>query len=113
MSDQIIKEFTHHEIDQDIYAIGGHYTLTKEERLPFKAKYLLYMTGYAVFDTTCCGSGGCGYAIVPGFVSEWKIRKDEQGRFISKVEPINDPIMQKEIESLLKAKEMVQEVRFE
>ena len=113
MSHNDIKEFVHHEINQEVTAIGGHYVLTKEARIAFQGREILYMTGYAIFDTTCCGSGGCGYAIIPGFVKDWKIKQDKDGRDVTHVEPIKNPMLQKEIQAVIKKQEMVQEIRFE
>ncbi len=109
----LVKEFVHHKIDEEIRAIGGQYTLTKEVRLPFGDREVLYITGYAVFDTSCCGSGGCGYALVPGFIRDWKVKQNLNGQGISRVEPIRGPGIQKEIREIIKQREMVQEVRFE
>jgi hypothetical protein len=113
MGDAPAKEFVHHKIDEEVRAIGGQYTLTKEVRLPFGDREVLYITGYAVFDTSCCGSGGCGYAIVPGFIRDWKIKQSPNGQGISRVEPITEPGIRKEIREIIKQREMVQEVRFE
>ena len=109
----IVKEFIHYDINEAVRAIGGEYTLTKEVKLPFEGEEVLYITGFAVFDTSCCGAGGCGYAIVPGFIKEWKIGFSESNRPISKVRPITEPDTQKKIEAIIKKAEMVQEVRFE
>lgn len=113
MNDIQFKTFVHHKINEEIRAVGGQYTLTKEVRMPFGEDEVLYITGYAVFDTSCCGSGGCGYAIVPGFVKEWKISQNADGLGTTRVEPIKNPDMQKVIRETIREREMVQEVRFE
>jgi len=113
MSSTAIKEFVHYNIKESVRAIGGEYTLTKEVRMPFEGEELLYITGYAVFDTSCCGSGGCGYAIVPGFIKDWKTSRAENNRHVSRVLPITDPAIREQIRMLIKKEEMVQEVRFE
>jgi hypothetical protein len=113
MNEILIREFTHYRINEEIRAIGGQYTLTNESRMSFGNREVLYITGYAVFDTSCCGSGGCGYAIVPGYIVNWKKRQNKEGLSISDVEPVVDPSAQKEIRELIKGREMVQEIRFE
>jgi len=113
MNENPLKDFIHYNVDEEVRAIGGGYTLIKEDRLALDGREVLFFIGYAVFDTSCCGSGGCGYAIVPGFVAEWKIDKNDSGRFVSRVESITDAGLQNKIRSILKQKEMVQEVRFE
>lgn len=113
MNENRLKDFVHHDMNEEIRAIGGGYTLIKEERLPMDGREVLYIIGHAVFDSSCCGSGGCGYALVPGFVKEWKHTKNASDRFVSRVEPIADIELQKQIRLILKQKEMVQEVRFD
>ncbi len=113
MDENLIKDFVHYDMNEEIRAIGGGYTLIKEERLPMGGREVLFVIGHAVFDTSCCGTGGCGYAIVPGFIEEWKHKKNASGRFVSRVKPIKDAELQKEIRLIIKQKEMVQEVRFE
>jgi len=108
-----MHEFIHHEINEEIKSISGQYAITKEARLPFNGKQILYITGYGLFDTSCCGSGGCGYAVVGGFIKDWKVKKDKDGRYISRVESIKDDDLQKKIRAVIAKIEMVQEIRFE
>ena len=105
--------YVHQELNQEITAIGGHYALVKEARLPFRDRHVLYLLGYGVFDTTCCGVGGSVYALVPGFILDWKSQTNQDGLAISRVEPIRDEIVQKELRRLLKEREVVQQVKFQ
>ncbi len=107
------QEYTHHELNREVDAIGGHYVLTKEARLPFKGREVLYLVGYAVVDNSCCGVGGMAYALVPGFVLDWKSQMNDEGLAISLVEPIHDQAMQREIRQWIERKEGVHQVRFE
>ncbi|MFO7963535.1 MAG: hypothetical protein R6U50_06415 [Desulfobacterales bacterium] len=107
-----VTDFIHPDLNEEVRAIGGGYSIIKEDRLHVDGREVLFMVGHAVFDTSCCGTGGCGYAIVPGFVMEWKSRRHDSGRFISRIQPISDPDLRKKIKSVLKEKELVQEVRF-
>lgn len=106
------QDFIHMELNVEVVAIGGHYVFTKEVRLPFKDQEVLYLAGYARFDTSCCGSGGCGYALVPGFIRNWKHTINTDGRPISTIGPVNDPNIQKQITSLVKKIESVAQVLF-
>jgi hypothetical protein len=58
--------------------------LTKEIRLPFRGREVLCLVGCAVVDTSCCGAGGSAYALVLGFILEWKRQTDEDGLVISR-----------------------------
>ena len=106
-------DLVHPSLHEEVTAIGGHYILNKEERMLFAGREVLYLVGAAILDTTCCGTGGCGYAVVPGFVREWKGRQNERGLPVSQVEPVTDGETRKEIQRLIFKKEMVQQVRFD
>ena len=105
-------EYTHQGLYQQVTAIGGHYVLVKEARLPFHGGEILYLVGHAAFDTTCCGPGGCAYALVPGLVRSWQSSRTEEGLAVSQVEPVREPDMQNEIRSLIGQLETVQQVVF-
>ncbi len=106
-------EYVHYELNREVTAIGGHYVLTKEVRLPFCGREAFYVVGYAVVDNSCCGVGGMAYALVPGFILDWKIRTCNDGRAVSLVEPIGDPTAQAQIRRLIQGKEVVHQIRFE
>jgi hypothetical protein len=106
-------EYVHNKLNQEVTAIGGHYMLTDEVVLSFKGKEILYLKGYAAFDTTCCGAGGCGYALVEGIILERHHIKNERDEWVSKLELISDMDERKEIEQLIRKKEMVQQVVFQ
>ena len=105
-------EYVHQGLHQQFTAIGGHYVLVKEARLSFHGRDILYLVGHAAFDTSCCGPGGCAYALVPGFVRSWQSSRTEEGLVASQVEPIREPDTQNEIRSLLEQLETVQQVVF-
>jgi hypothetical protein len=107
-----MAEYVHQALNQEVAAIGGYYTLVKEVRLPFDGQEILYLVGHAVFDTTCCGVGGCAYALVPGYVLSWKSMTNKDGFAISQVEPIGDKDAQEQIRQRIERKEVVQQVRF-
>ena len=108
----MIKEYTHEELDREVESVSGHYLLEKEVRMMFGGREILCILGHGVFDTSCCGAGGCRYALVPGYLLKWKTASDEAGRKISEVEPVNEDAVRREIEKLIKAKESVQQVNF-
>lgn len=108
----IEREYVHQELDQEVAAIGGHYVLVKEGRLPFEGREVLYLVGHAAFDTTCCGATGCAYALVPGFILNWKCEMNEGGLAVSQVESIHDKDARQKLERLITKQEMVHQVRF-
>ena len=108
---QMIREYTH-ELNREVRSISGGYELEKEEKFEIHGKEVLYVVGNAIVDSSCCGVGGCRYALVPGYVRQFKTRQDEQGLWISEVEPIIDRATRQEITRVLKEKEIVQQVQF-
>ncbi|MBC7228172.1 MAG: hypothetical protein H5T61_13245 [Thermoflexales bacterium] len=105
-------DFTHPELNREVTAIGGHYVWVKEDRLPFEGREVLYLVGYAVLDTTCCGVGGFACALVPGFVVEWKSGVSPEGRPVSRVERIRDEAAQAEIRRCIRDSQRVHQVNF-
>lgn len=107
-----LQDYVHRPFSEEVMAIGGHYRFTDETRILFGGQALLYLKGYAVFDTTCCGAGGCSYVLVQGFIVHWKDRQDEDGHFVSRILPISDLSLRRNIERWIKKREVVQQVRF-
>lgn len=107
-----IQDFVHPELGREVTAIGGHYVFGREIRLPYHGREILYFVGYAVLDSTCCGVGGCAYVLVPGFIKQWKCKKNQDDCFVFKVNPIRDEVLQKDVRRLIQKKEMVFQVTF-
>ncbi len=105
----MIIEYIHPVLNEQVIAIGGHYILTKEEKIDFCGRQVLYQFGVGVFDTTCCGSGGCAYVTV----LSWKERKNKEGHYVSKIEKITDESEQKEINKIIHRKELAQQVIYQ
>lgn len=108
----MFQEYVHQELNQEVTAVAGHYVLVKEARMSFGGREILYLVGHAAFDTTCCGVGGCAYALVPGFVLDWRSQINTDGLAVSRVEAIHDRDIQEQVQRLIEKKEMVHQVRF-
>jgi hypothetical protein len=106
------QEFVHPKLGQEVTAIGGHYVFGKEIRLPYNDREIMYLVGYAVLDSTCCGVGGCAYVLVPGYIRQWKYKKNHNDGAVSLVEPIYGRTDQMQIRNLIQKKEMVDQVTF-
>ena len=109
---RVAHDYTHPQLGQEVNAVGGHYVFTHERRLPYGDREILYFSGYAVMNSNCCGAGGCAYVLVPGFIQEWKYKKSANNAFISRIEPIHDTKLQKEIRNFIQAKEIFHQVTF-
>ena len=67
----MIRNYTHISPDEEIHAISGYYSMEKEEVLHYRGKEVLYAIGNGMIEASCCGQGGCRYAIVPGYLIHW------------------------------------------
>ncbi len=112
MEEKDLLNYVHHELNEEITAIGGHYVTTKEYRIPVDNREALVTVGYGVMDTTCCGTGGCAYATVHGYVEKWKSETNEDGLEVTRVMPIRDEQIQKKLKSSILNSEQVQQVNF-
>jgi hypothetical protein len=108
----MLLDCKHPELNSEITAIGGYYIFLKEVSIPFQDKTVLYWVGCAVFNSTCCGSGGISYARVPGFLHRQKYKTDLSGAHVSLVEPISNSLDQNNIRKIIQEKEMVHQVEF-
>ncbi len=107
------KTFIHHPLNCEIRSIGGYYVITKEVCIPLGDRKIFYMTGYAAFDTTCCGTGGCAFANIPGFVLSWKDKINPDGCSVSAIEPVTDINIQNTIRAIIRKKEGINQVNFD
>jgi hypothetical protein len=106
------KEYVH--LGQvEVRSISGSYSIEEEQLVTILGQEVLCEIGYGLVDSSCCGTGGCRFAHVAGFVRQYRMKQDRLGRWISKVEPIQDKTIRKRLEELLRAAHMVQQVVFE
>jgi hypothetical protein len=96
------RKYIHIEPGQENRAIAGYYEVEKELRLPIGQREILCILGYACWDNTCCGAGGCRYVNVPGYIIDYKRDVDKEGRHVSYVERVTDEDEQKQIRALLR-----------
>jgi len=105
-------EYVHQELGKDVTALAGYYTPLNEHRLEHNGKEVLCVTGLGVIESSCCGTGGCVYAIVPGYIVSWKFKENDAGLPISEVEPVADKAVRQEIAAILRERECVGNVEF-
>ncbi len=108
----MIYEYIHFGLNKEIKAIGGYYAVTKEIRLPVEEREVLVTVGYGIMDTTCCGSGGCSYATVHGYILSWKGKSNNEGFAVTTFEPIQGGALRSMLEKELTKTENVQQVNF-
>lgn len=106
-------EYVHLPQGEEIQAAAGSYQVT-EEVLEHGGRRVLYVRSEAEGPViSCCGSGclAKGSIFVKGWLIEWKSRS-ENGKFISKLEPIVDPREQKEIREIIESKYQTMNIYF-
>jgi hypothetical protein len=108
----VLKDYIHAVLNQEIRTISGHYILSRENRLLFNDQQVLYFIGCAVVDSSCCGTGGCAYALVPGYIRQWKYKLNAGNLPVTQVEPIRDKDVRLALRLLIKEEELVQQVNF-
>jgi len=108
----MVYKYTHLKINEDVNCIAGYYTPQKEVRLKYNNREVLYVAGQAVIEASCCGSGSCGYAIVPGYIVNWQNKTNEAGLPVSEVEPISDKATRENISRIIKQAEVISQIEF-
>lgn len=104
-------DFVHPLLNKEVYAIGGHYVFVKEDLFPHRNGDILYLVGYALADTSCCGPAGCGYAVVAGHVVSLHYRRTDDDRLISVITPVDEHLYH-EVSEAVAHKEGVGQVHF-
>ena len=94
-------EYLHQDPGTEVRFIAGHYTIIEEQRIAHRGRELLCVVGVAAVGSACCGTQGCRFINVPGYVTAWKMRVSENGVPVSVVAPIDGKAEQEEIRGLL------------
>ena len=105
-------KYTHLELNEDVNCMAGFYTPLKEVRLEYNHREVLYVIGRAVIESSCCGVGNWGYALVPGYMVSWQNEKNDDGLPKSEVEPISDEAAQNDIRKIIKEVENISQIEF-
>lgn len=96
-----MPKYLHQEPGTEVRFIAGHYTIIEEGRIVYRDRELIYVVGIAGVESSCCGTRGCRFINVHGYVVDWKGRISESGIPMSIVDPIEDKTAQDEIRMLL------------
>ena len=99
-----MAEHIHQLLDEEIRSIAGYYTVLEEGVLKYKDRELLYLVEMAAIDTSCCGRGGMGFIMVPGYINALKVRRNDDGLWVSDVDRVEGEEDRREITRLLLAR---------
>ena len=111
MSDGAAIVFIHPPLGCEVRAISGRTEFLREAVVSVRGREVLFLVGAAMADSTCCGEGGVGYALVAGRLLEDR-GQDPGGRRKSLVEPVTGEKDQRDIEAAIRALEPVAQVIF-
>jgi hypothetical protein len=95
-------EYVHLPEGSDAHSSHGVKAHWDERTARHGERDVLYLLTDAVVDTVCCGDRVFHYATVLGYVNERRSKTTDAGQDVSVIEPVSDPVMQAEIEALLK-----------
>lgn len=84
------KDYIHPKLNEEVTSIAGSYTPEREIKVNVNDRDILAVIGFGVVDTSCCGMGGGRFAVVPGYIVDYKYAENDEGRSMSQVEPIED-----------------------
>ncbi|TFH36330.1 MAG: hypothetical protein E4G93_02315 [Dehalococcoidia bacterium] len=105
-------EYVHLPEGSDAHSGHGVKAHWDERTVSHGGRDVLYLLTDAVVDTVCCGDRVFHYATVLGYVTDWKSSMTESGQPVSRVEPVSDPALQREVEALLKKEDQDLQVSF-
>jgi hypothetical protein len=105
------KDYTH-DLGTEVRSISGGYCLDTELTVELDGEDVLVAVGNAAVDSSCCGYYGCRFAIVAGYVKEWKYRVNADGAPVTRVEPIADEQARKRIAVDVQLRTGVSQVQF-
>lgn len=75
-------------MNEPVESISGHYEYIEESTVKAGSRILLYFIGFSITDRSCCGTGGCGFIFIPGYIVKLHHQANEKGNMISTVEPV-------------------------
>ncbi len=97
----MVHSYIHKEIGQEIRSISGSLTILEEVRLSHQGRDLLCVVQVGIIDNACCGSGGCLFIEVPGYLLSRDRENDGTGQRTSQVMPVEDEAEKKAITAAL------------
>lgn len=101
-----------HEVGVNVRSIAGEYEIEKESEIRLNGERIFFTIGRATMDASCCGPWGCRFALVHGYVRNFKMAKTDKGLWISELDPIRCPTTQRQVKQILARKDGLLQVQF-
>ncbi len=99
-----MAEHVHQPLEEEIRSIAGYYMVLEEAVIEYRGRELLYLVEMAAIDTSCCGRGGMGFLMVPGYINALRVRSNGEGLWVSDVDRVEDEDDRREITRQLLAR---------
>jgi hypothetical protein len=99
-----MPEYLHQAPGTEVRFIAGHYTIINELRIAHRGRELLAVVGIAAVGSSCCGTQGCRFVNIPGYIIDWKGRLSENGTPVSSVEAVAGEGDRAEIRRILESR---------
>ncbi len=108
----MVTRYTHLELDQEQRALAGYYVPTREVRLKYDGREVLYVVGNAAIESSCCNAVSFAYVIVPGYIVNWQKEKNQDGLPVSEVEPVADEAARRSLRKIIHEAEHISNIEF-
>lgn len=99
-----MPEYLHQAPGTEVRFIAGHYTIIEEQRIAHRDREFLAVVGIAAIGSSCCGTQGCRFINIPGYIIAWKDRLSAGGCPVSSVETVASKSDRAEIRELLESR---------
>ena len=99
------RAYSHQTLGEEYTGLAGYYSPRREVRVEVDGRELLYIVGWAVIESSCCGTGSWEYILVPGYLVKWHDGVSQTGLPTSTVEPVDTAEARVKITELVKARE--------
>lgn len=96
-----MTEYRHQSPGTDVRFISGHYTIAEELRIAHRGREFLAVVGIAAVGSSCCGTQGCRFINVPGYIIAWKDRLSSDRCPVTTVETVESEKDRTEIREIL------------
>lgn len=107
-----MNTYTHLELNREQRFLPGYYVPTREVRLKYDGREVLYVVGQAVLDSACCNAGDFGYVIVPGYIVSWQNERNRDGLPVTEVQPVSDKAAQGKLRKIIRDMECISHIDF-
>jgi hypothetical protein len=100
------------EIGTIVRAVAGWYEIQSEETIDVDGQPVAYVIGRAVMDSACCGSWGCRFAIVIGFVKSRPAHGEESELYGLEPVPVSGEKWRRRVSKVIAMAEDVEQIQF-